>query len=87
LSSEYRPHPRASKPRPAPADGEEPPRGAPDPGPILGASGEPLGVPAPPAPRRDETPRRQRVKIAIAVAGLVPLVAVIVTLIRQVFGD
>lgn len=87
MSSEYRPHPRASKPRPAPADGEDPPRGAPDSGPIPGASGEPLGTPVRPVPARAETPRRRGVKIAIVVGGLVPLVAVIVTLIRQVFGD
>jgi len=47
-----------------------------------------LGTPVRPAPPRDETLRRRRTKIAIAVAGLVPLVLVIVALIWQVaFGD
>ena len=87
MSSEYRPHPRASRPLPAPANGEDPPRGAPDPGPILGASGEPLGTPVRPVPARAETPRRRGLKIAMVVGGLVPLVALIVTLIRQAFGD
>jgi hypothetical protein len=46
-----------------------------------------LGTPVRPAPARAETPRRRGVKIAMVVGGLVPLVALIVTLIRQAFGD
>jgi hypothetical protein len=47
-----------------------------------------LGVPVRPAPPRDETPRRRRLKIAMVVGGLVPVVAVVVTLIWQAaFGD
>ena len=87
MSSEYRPRPNAARPQPKRADGEDPPRGAPDEGPILGASGKPLGVTARLAPRRVEAPRRRGLKITIAIAGLVPLVAVIVTLIREAFGD
>ena len=88
MTSEYRPRPNASRPPPKLADGEDPPRGAPDEGPILGASGEPLGTPVRPAPPRAVTPRRRGVKIAMVVGGLVPLVAVVVTLIWQaLFGD
>ena len=88
MTSEYRPYPRASKPRPAAADGEDPPRGAPDQGPIPGADGRPLGTPVRPAPPRDETPRRRRMTTAMWVAGFVPLIAAIITLIWQVaFGD
>jgi len=46
-----------------------------------------LGTPVRPVPARAETPRRRGVKIAMVVGGLVPLVAVIITLIWQVFGD
>jgi hypothetical protein len=84
MTSEYRPWPGASRPNPKVTGAEDPPRGAPDQGPILGASGEPLGTPVQPAPPRVETPRRRHMKTAIWVVGLVPLVAVIVTLIWQV---
>jgi hypothetical protein len=84
MSSEYRPWKGASKPHPTPADADQdPPRGAPDQGPIPGGSGEPLGPPVRPEPLRDQTPRWSRTRMAIVAVGLVPLVAVIIALILQ----